>query len=298
MEKNIEKIKLNYAIRSELNVNRENNSGLNSTLNSAYCRLLSINNRLSNNHLFKEGYDNMKKLSQRKKILIVTATLTELRILLKVTDDKGIERSRFTSGKHTYFVLSQLGKNDVYIFRTEMGSVGSTGSILSINDAISTINPDYVIMAGIAFGLKKSKQNLGDILVSRQLWSSEQAKITDVGRISRGDKITASGLLLDRFSTSSLDWKKTKVDFGLIVSGEKLVNSKQLIKELLESEPEAIGGEMEGTGLMSVCQSVQKEWILIKSICDWGYKKSSQYQETAASNVMEFVIDTIANYFD
>lgn len=297
-EKNIERVKLFQEIRNVLNKSYANNSITNFSFSSVYLQLININSKMLQNRLFKEGYDEMKKLSECKKILIVTATLTELKILLRIVESKGIEPSRFTRGSHTYFNLGQLGKNDVYIIRTQMGSLGPSSSILSINEAVNTINPDYVIMAGIAFGLKKDKQKLGDILVSNQLWSYEQAKLTDNERFSRGDKITASGLLLDRFSTSSISWEKTKVEFGLIVSGEKLVNSEKFIDELIKCEPEAIGGEMEGTGLMSVCQNVKKEWIVVKSICDWGYKKSSQYQEAAATNVMEYVIDTITNYFD
>jgi len=270
-----------------------------SKLEDSLIQLLSICSKLSNtNVLFKEGYDEMKKMSVRKKVLLVTATLTELRILLSVLETKGISPGRFTSGNHTYFVASGLGINDVYIFKTEMGSSGVASSTISIMDAVKSLNPDYVIMAGIAFGLKHKKQAIGDILVSKQLWSYEPANITEKGSIPRGDKITASPLLLDRFEISSLKWEKSKVDFGLIVSGEKLVNSKEFVEELLGHEPEAIGGEMEGTGLMAVCQNVQKHWILIKAICDWGYRKSSDFQEKAAINAMEYIVDTIANYLD
>lgn len=266
-------------------------------VSSAYSYLLSLNKQMSKDTKYKEGYEKMKKLSTRKKIVLITATLTELKILMSVLDEKSISIGRFTNGTHTYFNF-ELGGNDVYAFKSNMGSVSPGGSIISISEAMNAINPDYLIMVGIAFGLKQEKQSIGDILVSRQLWSYEPAKITNGVEISRGDKVTASTLLLDRFGVSSLNWGKTKVEFGLIVSGEKLVDSKQFVEKLLRSQPEAIGGEMEGTGLMSVCQHVKKDWILVKAICDWGYEKTGDYQELAACNAVEYVLQTISDYIN
>jgi nucleoside phosphorylase len=266
-------------------------------VSSAFAYLLSINKQMTKYDKFKEGYNHVKELSTRKKILLITATLTELKLLRDVVTEKGIAINRFTSGTHTYFNF-ELGANDVYVFKSEMGSVGSGGSIIAISEAISIIDPDFLIMVGIAFGLKQGKQSVGDILVSRQLWSYEPAKLIDGHEIPRGDKVTASTLLLDRFQISSLDWDKSNVEFGLIVSGEKLVNSKEHVDKLLRSEPEAIGGEMEGTGLLSVCEHEKKHWILVKAICDWGYEKTGDYQELAACNAMEYVLQTISNYID
>ena len=106
----------------------------------------------------------------------------------------------------------------------------------------------------------------------------------------RGDKITASPKLLNIFTSSSIDWKKNSVNFGLIASGEKLVDSKRFLNQLKKREPEIIGGEMEGAGLVSVGQNNLKPWIMVKSICDWGYKKSSEFQMQAAKGVFEYIL--------
>ncbi len=64
--------------------------------------------------------------------------------------------------------------------------------------------------------------------------------------------------------------------------------------------PEAIGGEMEGTGLQSSCHRDKIEWILIKGICDWGYDKQSEdkqkNQELAINNVCAYLIYTLSNF--
>ena len=182
---------------------------------------------------------------------------------------------------------------EVLAFKTGMGSGGTLGSIVGVYEAIEEIKPDCIIQVGIAFGLQKGKQNLCDILVSRQICCYELQKITGTKRISRGDKITASPLLIDRFEASSVSWTKCKVHFGLILSGEKLVNSASFRKQLKEMEEEAIGGEMEGAGMVASASKMIKEWILVKGVSDWGVSKGDKYQEKAAENAMEFVFYTL-----
>jgi nucleoside phosphorylase len=46
---------------------------------------------------------------------------------------------------------------------------------------------------------------------------------------------------------------------------------------------------MEAWGLSAVCHETQKQFIMVKGICDWGMKKDSDHQEIAAQNACEFV---------
>src|SRR5438270_1472869 len=110
----------------------------------------------------------------------------------------------------------------------------------------------------------------------------------------RGDRPQASARLLDRFRASIFDWTGPKVHFGLLLSGEKLVNNKSFRDKLLRIEPEAIGGEMEGTGGYSAAYRNQVDWILIKAICDWadGNKKDI-HQKQAAENAVRFIIHVL-----
>ena len=36
---------------------------------------------------------------------------------------------------------------------------------------------------------------------------------------------------------------------------------------------------MEGSGIAAVCQREKANWIMIKSICDWGHNKNKEFQE-------------------
>lgn len=50
---------------------------------------------------------------------------------------------------------------------------------------------------------------------------------------------------------------------------------------------------MEGYGLYSAAVKRKKDWIVVKSICDWGMKKTDEHQKLAATNVAKFISHTI-----
>src|SRR5947209_13837156 len=110
----------------------------------------------------------------------------------------------------------------------------------------------------------------------------------------RGDRPQVSTCLLDRFGASIFDWKGPKVHFGLILSGDKLINNKDYRDKLLGIESEAIGGEMEGTGVYAAAYRNKVDWILVKAICDWADgNKDDAYQQLAAENAARFILHVL-----
>ena len=204
------------------------------------------------------------------------------------------------TGKHkTYFDLGEIGGVRVFVVRSEMASDTMGGSLVTVKDAIAEVAPSAVIMVGIAFGVNEKKQSIGDILVSKQLQPYELQRVgtTESGEEKitlRGDKAHCSEKLLDRLRTSHLQWNKSDVEFGLVLSGGKLVDNLDFRNQLLALSEEAIGGEMEGGGLYVACQQNKVDWILVKAICDWADGKKSEgkkeKQKLAAINAAEFVI--------
>ncbi|MGB1253085.1 MAG: tetratricopeptide repeat protein, partial [Candidatus Promineifilaceae bacterium] len=117
--------------------------------------------------------------------------------------------------------------------------------------------------------------------------------------IQRGDKTTASPNLISRFRNSQLDWpnQEVKIKMGLILSGGTLVDDYEYRQGLLELQPEAIGGEMEGAGLRDAAIRYGANWILVKGVCDYGHNKQTPDkdadQHLAATNAIKFVVHTI-----
>ena len=273
-------------------------------IQSFFLNLTSASILLSgSNESYNQSYHMTKQsLSTNKKVLIVTATQIEATTFLNAMSNRGIIASHDEIGKIVYWNLGIVNNCELTMIKTNMGSSGVSGSILSIKDAIDTLNPDFVIMVGIAFGLKKNKQTIGQILVSKELENYESAKITETKLIQRGDKIPSGITLYSRFDNSAFSYSGLgrPINFGFIISGDKLVDNKEFVEKLKISFPEAIGGEMEGTGLQSVCHREGKEWILIKGICDWGYNKQGRFKElnqkVAIDNVCDYLLYTLNQF--
>jgi nucleoside phosphorylase len=100
--------------------------------------------------------------------------------------------------------------------------------------------------------------------------------------------------LLGRFRSAELDWEEGQRHFGLILSGEKLVNDPVFRDGLMKAEPEAIGSEMEGAGLYAAAHDVKVDWILVKAVCGWNDgKEDDDAQVLAANNAAQFVLHAL-----
>lgn len=232
-------------------------------------------------------------------VLLVTVTQVEASTVLDLLKEKySREPNVHYIGHKTYYDLGPIGGARTFMTRSEMGSSGPGGAITTVLEGINRLSPAAVIMVGIAFGVDPKKQRIGHILVSRQIIGYELQRIgTGEGGEPvvrpRGDRPLASPWLLDRFRDGELHWDGAKVEFGLVLSGEKLVDNLDYRSQLQQLEPEAVGGEMEGTGLYTAAYLKKVDWILIKAICDWadGKKRKNklQNQKIAARNATSFL---------
>jgi len=193
----------------------------------------------------------------------------------------------------------------------EMGSGGIGASQQRTSDAIQHWKPKAVIAVGIAFGLDETEQAIGDVLISTQIQDYELARVNNDGTLTpRGDKPSSADILCNRFrlinsnqTRSNRNWPN--VQFGLVLSGQKLVDNLDYRKSLNDLYTEAIGGEMEGVGLYVSAGVARIDWIVVKAICDWGYNKSQAdkdaWQKRAAKNaalVLKTALDVGGLYDD
>lgn len=236
-------------------------------------------------------------------VLLVTVTKVETQaVLASFRKELQQPHVRRFDGENTYLYLGDVRNARVFLVQSEMGSGGSSGSAATISDGIQTLKPKAVIMVGIAFGIDSTKQPIGTILVAKQLLDYELQRIGsgpngDAVIRPRGDRPSCSDGLLSRFRSAEFDWKGAKVRFGLILSGDKLVDQQDFRDQLLQLEPEAIGGEMEGAGLYAVAKRQKVDWILVKAICDYADGNKAQdkdkRQQTAARNAARFVFHVL-----
>ena len=182
-----------------------------------------------------------------------------------------------------------FGKYIVAHTQCKLGSIGRDSSQNVTSDSLADIQPNCTVMTGIAFGLKKKKKTMGDVLVSERIIPYEVARISKDSTDWRGESIRSGVTLLNRFE-NAIEWKyygsrrkkSYKIHLGSVLSGEKLVDKIEFVKILETTFPKAVGGEMEGAGVSSVSDRKGKEWIVVKGICDWGEGKDKKNQKKAA----------------
>jgi len=132
------------------------------------------------------------------------------------------------------------------------------------------------------------------VLVSTQIQDYELGRLNSDGTLTpRGDKPSSSDILRNRFRQTDTTEKRRnkdwpKVSFGLVLSGQKLVDNLDYRESLKALFSEAIGGDMEGVGVYVSAYGAKVDWIVVKGICDWGYKKDlankDVWQKVAAKN--------------
>lgn len=234
------------------------------------------------------------KHSPLDKVLIVTVKKEEAKAVQTVFSPGTPLKRRFGENQ-VYYELGVHGGVSVLMVQSGMGSITPIGAFSTVSTAIRELQPQAVIMCGFAFGLLPEKQKLGDILVSEQLLSYEPQTVDwRAGIIPKGDRITASDRLLRHCRSGDIDWEGAPTHFGLVLSGEKLINDPIFLSGLRSLEPKAIGGEMEGAGLYVAARQAKVDWILVKGICDWAEgNKNDDAQPLAARNAAEFVFHVI-----
>ena len=265
----------------------------------------------SQEHWFSPPVPSLKPISYQHargnvspRVGIVVATETELRQVLRFVRPLAKQRKIWKSTlAHDTFYVGKFGAFEAVVILSGMGSQGVSGSTLSIDSLIHRWDPAVVLMIGIAFGSYRQKQLPGDVLVAEHLIPYEQQRVGEQVRF-RNPIPPSSEKLLNRFR-NTLDWEFTRPDgskcmrhIGPLLSGEKLADSIQFKESLLAQYPNAIGGEMEGTGLWSAAQRAGKDWLIVKGVCDWADgRKHDEYQPMAAAAAASLCVHVFADAY-
>ena len=147
--------------------------------------------------------------------------------------------------------------------------------------------------------IDKGSQCFGDVIYSEKVTDYETVRLTfennEEDIRERGARVPASSVLLDaaRIVRGNYRTGKTKVHPGELISGLKLLDSRPAVDELKCRFPDAVGGEMEASGLVAASSRHGIEWIVVKAICDWGYSKEKKEQKQAADNAAEFAMSIV-----
>lgn len=248
----------------------------------------------------------LKTLLQGHKVqvLLLTSTDTERKALhLRMAPLAG--RKGLVEGAihRVTYRLGRLGRYPVAHVESTAGSQARHGAALTIHDALNELEPKVVLSVGIAFGLDPKKQRLGDVIVAEAVIPYELQRV-DMKVIHRAQPILCGSLLSERFRTRRADWRFAcgeefvNVFQGVMLSGEKLVDSKEFLGRLIEAFPQAVAGEMEGAGLYAATARQGVEVLLVKALCDWGNGSKTDRVQAFAAKAAVSLVEHVLNKKD
>lgn len=208
-------------------------------------------------------------------VILLTVNPHETDAVIKQFHPQGKPRCETRQGM-TYNLFGVHG--DMRVVQMVCGQ-GQGSAQNACRDAIDAWVPAAIIGVGIAFGINPERQKIGDVLISESVRDYELGRVNKDGTMTpRGSQPPASPTLLQRFRhldqtcradpESCLSWPT--VHFGVLLSGNKLVDNLDYRNSLMKLEPEAVGGEMEAVGIQLAAERRKVDWIIIKAICDWG----------------------------
>ena len=211
----------------------------------------------------------------------------------------GVMGSPQPNGERTYWDCGEIAGARVVHARSAMADLPAGKSARAAMDAWQ---PTLLIAVGIAWGADRTTQLIGDILVADPLIDAAHEKLSDKdGTEPRGASFAQNDALrnivgnFSRDTTRDTAVQQGKLHVGPVLSLPKLVDKLDERNRLITAYPDAIGGEMEGRGMVDAAVERKCDWLLIKAICDWGYDKNAfdgekeRHQRIAARNAADFV---------
>lgn len=244
-------------------------------------------------------------------LLILVATSTEVKQLKTVARELDLPFRRRNAGSLVgeYFSIGQVGDFLVNAVRSNMGPFSHGGSASRAILCQQATGATALIQLGMAFGVDRARQSIGDVLVSsavlpyddRDARDENDDYVFDYKRVRRHSaKASLLALFRDEERRGKFD---QQIHVGELLSGAARVFSRNFLKELMSQVPGVsdgiVGGEMEGVGLLSVSPRAEPLWIVIKGICDFADdQRDVEIKETrpvACRNSAMFVLRGLQN---
>lgn len=216
----------------------------------------------------------------------------------------------------------RIGNTSVLIATDDtMGMAAATSLTTKL---IAKFKPKYIIMSGIAGGVKDKEKNYGDILVARWSFNYESGKykyniekqqsvfepnpehvemansfLSKINRLKLNRPLLneiAQGFLVDEKNIKPN--ANLKVFIGPVASGSAVIADSKRIDKIRAGNRKLIGIDMETFGVMYAAKSFSNtqftKAISIKSISDFAdQRKSDKYRRYAAYTSAMFIYNFI-----
>ena len=193
-----------------------------------------------------------------------------------------------------------------------MGPHGRLGSAAKGVRYLAATGAQGIIQVGMAFGVARGPQKLGDVLVSTSLIPYDKRDVKPSPKApgyfndySAVEVEPARSALVERCLREKA---RTKFDFdvhvGAILSGAARIHCARFRDELFGTAPHGnepiVGGEMEGVGLLAAAvKADDPAWCVVKGISDFADEQRDEDikigRTLAPRNAACFVLSSLVN---
>lgn len=217
----------------------------------------------------------------------------------------------------TYYqgiVVAHDGTSKYRVVAALLQSMGNVQAAAETAELMQHWTPRYVVMCGIAGGLRRGELQLGDVVVGTEVVYYELGKVREGGVERRPVSYRSDSLLIDRAmhmhqgsawrarlpsrpDRSASDARVPAVHFAPVASGDKVIASAADAEGLRSLHPKLAAVEMEGGGVAASAFAAARRvgFLVVRSICDFADRsKNDNWQEYAAHASASFLSDFLA----
>jgi nucleoside phosphorylase len=251
-------------------------------------------------------------------IAIVTSSpLVELKEILKLPGFI----AEYHQGDALHYFCSKwvtVQKKQLSVLACAAPSMGMTAACVTASKVIERWRPRFLAMTGIAAATTK-KVKFGDILVAEAAYDYGSGKIIETDNRKRKFIASPSQLRIDpglhailqqwerdqlgmdavRQATDDADSTVPRLILGIIASGAAVVQSQELVDEIVTNSRKVVGLDMEAYGVFQashLASEPRPRVLIAKSVSDFANKqKSDKWQKYAAFTSARFIYEFFTN---
>jgi nucleoside phosphorylase len=226
---------------------------------------------------------------------VIVALAEEYEFFRKYFPSRLVEK--FTVGELSIDVLQPDDANQ-RLGLISVNRMGNVGAAVAATRLLEVFDLDLVVNIGLAGGVDKNRQSLGDIIVANQIRYYETGKLKSDGLHLAPQYLDLNSSFVRALETSdlaswplgaSIEGQPRKVLFGTVASGEKVIAEPSFIKSLLAQDRKIVGIEMEGYGIAAAVHGRKEKFLLIRGLSDFADpKKNDKARLSAMDGAIRF----------
>lgn len=226
-----------------------------------------------------------------------------------------------TGTDSTNFYTQTIDRNGktIKIVAAAASQMGMTATAVLATKMVSLFMPRYLIMTGIAAGIRKQDINYGDILIADPSFDYGQGKIDENGifqpdyrqmriapkLLAKLNDIKLNGDILERIKSDCPYLKpdnQLRMHIGPFASGASVLADGKTVEGIIHHNRKLIGIDMEAYSVYYAaehCSNISPMALSIKSVSDFAdASKSDKYHSYAAYTSASFLKELVINHLE